>query len=167
MSILKLKVILRGDLVMDNTKLARFLTSLGSLNGYGSTVAQTKKALDTHSSDPLIQSNDDVAIFEDALSGIKAIKKYDFSVEGIIAINKGFDSPSDEEPNMPGHLRNAFYNEDDRLAITIDPSALEGDNYIPKDIITKSDLQLIVDQFSNSKQTERDAWRVFADLSKL
>jgi hypothetical protein len=60
---------------MDNTKLARFITSLGSLNGYGSTVAQTKRALDIGSSKPLNQNNDDVAIFEDALSGIKAIKK--------------------------------------------------------------------------------------------
>lgn len=31
---------------MDNMKLARFITSLGRFNDYGSTVAQTKKALE-------------------------------------------------------------------------------------------------------------------------
>jgi hypothetical protein len=33
---------------MDNSKLAEFLMSLGSLNGFASTIAETKKALDLH-----------------------------------------------------------------------------------------------------------------------
>lgn len=81
---------------MDNKALAYFITSLGSLNNYGSTVAQTKKALDENSIKPLRQNKDDIAIFNDTLKGIHVIKKYGFSTEGIIAINKEFDSISDE-----------------------------------------------------------------------
>ncbi|MBX0283845.1 hypothetical protein [Ligilactobacillus salivarius] len=44
----------------DNTALAKFITSLGSLNSYGSTVLQTKKALDTNSTKPLRQDNDEL-----------------------------------------------------------------------------------------------------------
>ena len=52
---------------MDNTALAKFITSLGSLNNYGSTVLQTKKALDQKSVKPLRQNQDDIAIFTDTL----------------------------------------------------------------------------------------------------
>ena len=47
---------------MDNTALARFITSFGSLNGYGSSVAQTKKALDDRNTKPLEQSEKDIGI---------------------------------------------------------------------------------------------------------
>ena len=60
---------------MDNTALARFITSFGSLNGYGSSVAQTKKALDDRNTKPLEQSEKDIGIFKDALAGIAVIKK--------------------------------------------------------------------------------------------
>lgn len=152
---------------MDNTKLARFITSLGSLNGYSSTVEQTKKALDLKSSQPLIQTNDDVAIFEDAISGINAIKKYGFNVDGIISVNKNFDSDSAEEPIMPGHLRNAYCNPDDNIVFTINPETKQSDPYYPQKIVGRQDVQKIVDKFNNSNKTEKDAWRVFADLSKL
>ena len=152
---------------MDNTRLARFITSLGSLNGYGSTVAQTKRALDIGSSKPLNQNNDDVAIFEDALSGIKAIKKIGFNVDGIIAINKSFDSPSEEEPDLPGHLRNEYYNSDDAIAIATAPNSSVNDYYRPPAVVTRQDLQEIVKIFNKSNKSEKDAWKVFASLAKL
>lgn len=65
----------------DNTALAQFIASFGSLNGYGSTVAQTKKALDTGNTNALEQDNEDVPIFKDALAGIKAVKKDGFTVK--------------------------------------------------------------------------------------
>ncbi|MDN4849065.1 Fic family protein (plasmid) [Ligilactobacillus salivarius] len=149
----------------DNTALANFITSLGSLNSYGSTVLQTKKALDTNSTKPLRQDNDDVAIYTDALNGIKAIQKIGFTVDGIIAINKEFKSNSEEEPNMPGHLRNAYYNEDDRIAIIVDQNTQQA--YYPPEVISRMDLENIVNEFNGSEKTEEDAWKVFAKLSKL
>lgn len=149
----------------DNTALARFITSLGSLNDYGSTVLQTKKALDTHSTKPLRQNDDDIAIFKDSLKGIDAIKEVGFSTDGIIAVNKQFDSPSDEQPAMPGHLRNSYYNEDDRIGIVIDEKSHA--YYTPKEIVTRADIDEIVEQFDHSPKTERDAWTVFAELAKL
>ncbi len=150
---------------MDNTALAKFIQSLGSLNNYGSSVYQTKKALDLKSTKPLRQNVDDIAIFVDSLKGIEAIKEKGFSVDGIIEVNKQFDSPSDEQPILPGHLRNSYYNEDDRIAIVIDQASQE--YYVPKEVITRGDLQEIVDQFHESERTEKDAWLVFARLAKL
>ncbi|WP_338233064.1 Fic family protein [Companilactobacillus muriivasis] len=152
---------------MDNTKLARFITSLGSLNDYGSTVTQTKKALDIKSSAPLEQNNHDVAIFVDAVNGIETSKKMGFSAVGIIAINRSFNSSDDEEPNIPGHLRNAMWNEDDRIVVTTDSRARQSDNYFPPEVVTQNDLSKIVEEYKNSPKTEKDAWRVFASISKL
>lgn len=150
---------------MNNTALAKFIVSLGSLNNYGSTVQQTKQALDLKSAQPLDQDGADVAIFNDAVKGINAIKKIGFNVDGIIAVNQQFDTKSDEQPNWPGHLRNAYYNEDDRIGITVDKNSQT--NYIPPEIVTRQDLQAIVDQYTHSQKAETDAWRVFAKLSKL
>ncbi len=58
--------------------------SLGSLNNYGSTVLQTKQALDLMSDRPLNQGSVDVIIF---------------NVDGIIAVNRQFNTESDEQPN--------------------------------------------------------------------
>lgn len=116
----------KGHVFMDNNALARFITSLGSLNGYGSTLYQTKKALDEGSVKPLRQNEDDIAIFQDTLKGIDAIKKIGFSTDDVIAINTQFDSPSDEQPKWPGHLRNALYNEDDRTVLFIDQASQRG-----------------------------------------
>lgn len=132
---------------MNNTALARFITSLGSLNGYGSTVLQTKKALDEGSTKPLRQNVDDIAIFQDSLKGIEVIKKIGFSTDGIIAVNKAFSSDSNEQPSMPGHLRNAYYNDDDRIAITIDEHSHE--SYFPPEVITRSNLDEIVDRYND------------------
>jgi hypothetical protein len=152
-------------MLVDNTALAKFIQSLGSLNNYGSSVYQTKKALDLKSTKPLRQNVDDIAIFVDSVKGINAIKKKGFSVDGIIEVNKQFDSPSDEQPILPGHLRNSYYNEDDRIAIVIDQASQE--YYVPKEIVTREDLQEIVDQFNKSEKTEKDAWLIFARLTKL
>ena len=85
----------------NNNALARFITSLGSLNHYDSTVYQTKRALDLGATSPLRQDADDIALFKGA------VRKVRFSVDGIIAVNQQFNSQSDEDPNRPGHLRNA------------------------------------------------------------
>lgn len=154
-----------GGQHMDTTALAKFIQSLGSLNNYGSSVYQTKKALDLKSTKPLRQNRDDIAIFVDSLKGINAIKEKGFSVDGIIEVNKQFDSPSEEQPKLPGHLRNSYYNEDDRIAIVLDQASQE--HYFPKEIISRDDLQEIVDQFEQSERTEKDAWWVFARLAKL
>ncbi|MHA3065315.1 Fic family protein [Lacticaseibacillus saniviri] len=150
---------------MDNNARARFITSLGSLNGYGSTVLQTKKALDAHSTAPLRQDANDIAIFTDALKGIKAIQETGFSADGIIATNRQFDSPSAEQPKLPGHLRNAYYNEDDRTAIVIDEQS--NNAYFPPDVVTKADLDQIVTHYETSQRQEIDAWHVFASIAKL
>ncbi|MFR4175473.1 MAG: hypothetical protein ACLUQC_09750 [Lactococcus raffinolactis] len=125
-------------------KLARFIASLGSLNEYGSTIAQTKKALETENLTYLSSQTDQV-IFQDALKGIKAIQKTGFNVDGIIAVNKQFDGDSDEQPTMPGHLRNAYYNPGDQIAITLDPSGRT--HYIPKEVVSRDDLDQIVTEF--------------------
>lgn len=74
-----------------------------------------------------------MAIYTDALNGIKAIQKIGFTVDGIIAINKEFKSDSEEEPNMPGYLRNAYYNKDDRIAIIVDQNTQQA--YYPPEVI--------------------------------
>ena len=150
---------------MDNTALARFITSFGCLNGYGSSVAQTKKALDDRNTKPLEQSEKDIGIFKDALAGIAAIKKNGFSVDGIIVINKAFVFAEDEDPEIPGHLRNSLYNTDDNISIIVDKSSSFA--YFPPEVVTRRDLEMIVNDFNSSKRTERDAWQVFARLSKL
>lgn len=140
---------------MDNTARAHFLNSLGSLNDYGSTVYQTKRALDEGTTSALRQNTDDLAIFTDAQRGIEAIKRIGFSTDGIIAVNRAFTSDSDEEPAIPGHLRNAIDNEDDRITVLIDGNAHNG--YFPPEQVTRTDLDTIVNQYNHSKHTESDA----------
>lgn len=152
-------------MMSNNRALARFITSLGSFNEYGSTLLQTKEALDLRSTKVLKQDGDDVAIFEDALKGIGKIKQLGFNTDGIIAVNKEFDSKSDEQPKWPGHLRNAYYNEDDRIGIATDSKTHQA--FVPKDQITRTDLDEIVNQYDRSTKKERDAWVVFARLAKL
>ncbi|WP_295730187.1 Fic family protein [uncultured Limosilactobacillus sp.] len=149
---------------MDNSRLAEFIASFGSLNSYGSTVAQTKKALDSGDL-RVLNKPSDMGIFKDALSGIKAIQKAGFSVDGIINVNKSFNHSAEEDPDLPGHLRNTMYNTDDNISVLVDQQG--NDYYIPPEVVTKQDLQLIVDQFNSSDQSKLDALRVFADLSRL
>lgn len=66
---------------------------------------------------------------------------------------------------MPGHLRNAYYNSDDQIAIIIDE--VSQDAYFPPEVISRADLDNIVNDFEASEKTEEDAWRVFARISKL
>jgi Fic/DOC family. len=150
---------------MDNCKLAEFLVSLGSLNGFSSTLAETKRALDFNDASILKSGPDDAIIFADALSGIRMIQSIGFSVDGIIAINKSFKSGGNEQPTLPGHLRNATYNVDDNISVITDETTQ--DAYFPKEVITREDLQDIVNEWNNSFQEGRDAWLVFARLSKL
>jgi hypothetical protein len=135
-------------MMSNNRALARFITSLGLFNEYGSTLLQTKEALDLRSTKVLKQDGDDVAIFEDALKGIGKIKQLGFNTDGIIAVNKEFDSKSDEQPKWPGHLRNAYHNEDDRIGIATDSKTHQA--FVPKDQITRTDLDEIVNQYDRS-----------------
>lgn len=152
--------------MVDNSALASFIASYGSLNGYGSTVLQTKKALDTHNSKHLPKS--DRALFNDALDGIKEAKKYGFSADGIIAINKSFTHSETEDPPWPGHLRtDKYHNPDDEVVIITDPRGTTNDAYWPPKTVTKNDLDKIVDTFNSSKKTTKDGWRVFAQIAKL
>lgn len=152
--------------MVDNSALASFIASYGSLNGYGSTVLQTKKALDTHNSKHLPKS--DRALFNDALDGIKAAKKHGFSADGIIAINKSFTHSETEDPPWPGHLRTEkYHNPDDEIVIVTDPRGTSNNAYWPPKTITARDLDKIVDTFNSSKKTTKDGWRVFAQIAKL
>lgn len=75
----------------NNQDLAFFITSFGSLNDYGSTLSQTKQALDHQDTTYLNHDNPaDQALFQDALDGIKAVQQLGFTVEGIKAINRSF-----------------------------------------------------------------------------
>jgi hypothetical protein len=149
----------------NNFALAHVIASIGSLNGYGSSIAQTQKALDTGNTKYLKQENEDVNIFKDIVAGIAAAKEYGFNVEGMIAINKAFTHSEVEDPIIPGHLRNALYNSDDNIAITVDEHSQKA--YIPPEVVSKDYLQGIVDDFENSDQSRFEAWKVFARLSKL
>lgn len=150
---------------MNNTALAHFLLAIGQLNDIKSTLPQIKRALDQESPDLLNQDKDDVAILQDAQKGINVAQNSGFSVDGIIAINTAFNSASDEEPTWPGHLRNAFYNEDDRIGIIVNRETQQ--LYTPPEVVTRQDLQTIVERYNHSSKHETDAWRVFVDLAKL
>lgn len=149
----------------DNLTLAHLIASIGSLNGYGSSIAQTKRALDTGDTNFMRQDNEDVSLFEDIIDGIHAVKKEGFSVQGIIAINKMFKHSELEDPIMPGHLRNALYNTDNNIAIMVSEQTQEA--YIPPEVVTKENLQSIIDRFNKSEKVTFDAWQVFASLAKL
>lgn len=62
-------------------------------------------------------------------------------------------------------MRNAYYNEDDRIAIQVGSRGSEA--YFPPEHDTKNDLQTIVSSYQASSKRESDAWRVFAELAKL
>jgi hypothetical protein len=149
---------------LDNKKLAIFIASLGGLNGYGSTVKQTIEAIKSGNT-KVLSSKEDEVIFEDALKGIEEISKIGFSADGIIGINKKFDGDSEEQPKLPGHLRNSYYNADDGIAVEIDDTGRN--NYIPPEIITKEDLEKIVLEYNSSSKSTKDSWRVFVKISKL
>ena len=152
--------------MVDNSALASFIASYGSLNGYGSTVLQTKKALDTHTSKHLPKH--DRELFNDALDGINAAQKHGFSADGIIAINRSFTHSETEDPPWPGHLRTEkYHNPDDEIVIVTDPRGTATNAYWPPKTVTTKDLDKIVDTFNTSKKTTKDGWRVFAQIAKL
>lgn len=152
----------------NNLDLANFIVSFGSMNDYSSTVLQTKRALDLNDLSKLAHQTHDGDILKDALDGIEAAKKYGFTRKGIIEINKSFTHSEEEDPTIPGHLRNSkFYNPDDSVVIITDPKGTtEGAYYAPENIYPE-DLDEIVEEYNFSEHTKKDAWRVFAKLSKL
>ncbi|MDR3191053.1 MAG: Fic family protein [Lactobacillaceae bacterium] len=150
---------------MNYQKFAEFLTTLGSLNGYASTVADTRLALETNNAKLLTKGENDAIIFQDALAGIAEIKQIGFSVDGIIAINKAFKSGGDEQPIIPGHLRNAMYNTDDNVHIILDEITQAA--YLAPEVVTKNDLQAIVNGWDASPKLGADAWLIFAKIAKL
>lgn len=154
-----------------NRDLAYFITAFGSLNDYGSTLAATKNALDSQDPKLLDGPQSDQGIFKDALVGIKAIRSEGFTVDGIIAVNKAFVNAPDEDPIIPGHLRNAYYNDDDRISIITSrkTGGISPSSYFPPEQINRSMLQDIIDGF-NKEATDNKVvagWRVFAKLAKL
>lgn len=148
-------------------ELANFIVSFGSMNDYSSTVLQTKRALDLNDITKL-NKNSDAGILYDAVDGIEAAKKYGFSTDGIIAINKTFVHSPDEDPKLPGHLRNSkYYHPDDEVVIITDPHGSAKDAYFAPADVTRKDLDEIVEEYNKSSRTVKDAWRVFAQISKL
>ncbi|MFQ6324118.1 Fic family protein [Lactococcus garvieae] len=153
---------------MDNKKLAQFITNLGQFNDYGSTVAQTQKALEIGSSHPLNANNDDKVIFEDTLKAIKTVLPMAFDAQSIITINSQFTGDSDEQPYHPGKLRWALQDPRDKIYVPLWPS-IEGGavNYVPPTTIDEEDLTDIVSEWEESSKEIRDAWKIFARLAKL
>jgi hypothetical protein len=153
---------------MDNKKLAQFITNLGQFNDYGSTVAQTQKALEIGSSHPLNDSNDDKVIFEDTLKAIKTVLSLPFDGQSIITINAQFTGDSDEQPYHPGKLRWALQDPRDKIYVPLWPSVEGGAvNYVPPATVDDEDLNDIVSEWVDSSKEIRDAWKIFARLAKL
>ncbi|RHX82565.1 hypothetical protein DSY27_02440 [Lactobacillus helveticus] len=147
--------------------LANFIVSFGSMNDYSSTVLQTKCALDLHDLTKLSHQQHDSGIFKDALDSIAAAKKFGFSSKGIIEINKSFTHSEDEDPDKPGHLRRASYNPDDAIVIVTDPNKTAKGAYFAPEEVYLTDLDKIVNEYNSFNKTKKDAWRVFAKISKL
>lgn len=137
------------------------------MNDYSSTILQTKRALDLHDLTKLSHQHHDSEILEDALDGMTAAKKLGFSSKGIIEINKTFIHSKEEDPDKPGHLRRASYNSDDAIVIVTDPHEISSGAYCAPEEVYLTDLDKIVNEYNSSDKTKRDAWRVFARLSKL
>ncbi|MFD1431005.1 Fic family protein [Lacticaseibacillus mingshuiensis] len=96
---------------------------------------------------------------------MQVINEQGLSIDGIVATNTSFDSPSEEEPKRTGHLRNADDDPEDNTEICF--SSKSGQAYFPLRVVTRKDLAVIVSCFERSEKTECDAWRVFAELTKL
>lgn len=154
---------------MDNEKLAQFIASLGRFNDYGSTVAQTKAALDSGSVEPLRNDNDDRVIFEDTVRAIEMIKEMPFDRESIITTNSQFIGDSAEQPYRPGHLRDGVYDPiRDRIHVDLWPGDDGGTiSYYPPAQIEEEDIDQIVELWKNSSKNDLDAWAMFARLAKL
>lgn len=151
----------------DNLYLANFIVSFGSMNDYSSTVLQTKRALDFHDLSQLEHQHHDGGILKDALDGIAVAQNMGFSTKSIIEINKALIHSKNEDPNIPGHLRKASSNPDDAVVIVTDSNGTAKGAYYAPETVYPQDLDNIVNEFKSSEQSVKDAWRVFAELSKL
>lgn len=150
---------------MNSGDFSKFIVSFGSMNNYQSSVDETKQFLEDKENIMLPQS--DKALIYDALDGIAAIRNQGFNSNGIIEVNKAFIYSKEEDPQWPGHLRNDIYNPDDAIGIITNPNGTTKDAYYPPDVVYKGALDDIVTEFNFSRKTERDAWKVFAKISKL
>ena len=154
---------------MDNEKLAQFIASLGRFNDYGSTVAQTKAALDSGSVEPLRNDNDDRVIFEDTVRAIETVKEMPFNRESIILINAQFTGDSSEQPYHPGRLRDAVFDPiRDHIHVDLWPGDDGGTiSYFPPAQIDEADIDKIISLWESSSQSDLEAWSLFARLAKL
>jgi len=153
---------------MDNDKLARFITGLGRFNNYGSTVAQTKKALETGCTSHLRQENDDAVIFVDCLKAINEVMNQEFSVASIIAINAQFDGDSNEQPQNPGYLRDGHeFPHCDIIMVPLWPGEEEMVVHRPPIKVEEQDLEKIINEWKNSKKDETESWEMFAKIACL
>ena len=153
---------------MDNTKLAKFITVLGHFDDYGSTVAQTQKALEDNCTSHLNQENDDVVIFSDCLKAINKALNLEFNIDSIILINSEFDGDSSKQPKNPGRLRDGIKHPDtDKTHIKLWPGDDGVVKYYPPIQVDEYDLQKIVDEWYDSKKSEFEAWELFAKLACL
>ena len=154
---------------MDNAKLAKFITALGRFDNYGSTLAQTQKAIETNCTSYLNQNNDDVVIFEDCLKAISTVKDMDFGLESIIAINSQFNGKADTQPKNPGRLRDTMQNgPDDKTMIKLwhDDNGDLVIHYSPLQV-NELDIQKIVEKWKVSEKSKIDAWKMFATQACL
>lgn len=154
---------------MNIEKLAEFITNLGKFNDYGSTISQTKAALEQKSLEPLRDDNDDRVIFEDTLRAINFVQNMPFDVKSIISINSQFTGDSKEQPNDPGRLRDIMVDPiRDRIHVDLWPAKNGGVvSYFPQVQIDEEDLEKIVTVWEKSAKTKSDAWTVFAKIAKL
>ncbi|RVU71113.1 MULTISPECIES: Fic family protein [Lactobacillus] len=150
----------------DTTKLALLIISWGKFNNFTGSFEEVKRVIDTIDV-KFLESKKDQDLMNDALAGIKIAKEITFDTDGIIAINKALHHSDEEDPAIPGHLRNAKENHNDAVIIMTDPYGSDKGAYFPSDVVTKEDLDQIVDRFKASKQTNFDGLRLFAELSKL
>ena len=152
---------------MDNKKLAKFITGLGRFDNYGSTVAQTEKALEDNCTSHLNQENDDVVIFTDCLKAINKVLEQEFCVNSIVLINSQFDGDSDAQPKNPGRLRDGLKYPEDKIRVPLWPGEDGQVYHYPPLQVDEMDLQKIVDTWNESEKSEVEAWKLFAKLACL
>ena len=152
---------------MDNKKLAKFITGLGRFDNYGSTVAQTEKALEENCTSHLNQENDDVVIFTGCLKAINKVLEKEFCVDSIVLINAQFDGKSDAQPKNPGRLRDGLKYPEDKIRVPLWPGEDGQVYHYPPLQVDEGDLQKIVDEWEQSEKFAADAWKLFAKLACL
>ena len=153
---------------LNNEKLAEFIVALGRFNDYGSTKAQTQKALESGTVSELNQDNDDVVIFQDILKALKAIEGEELTVGSIIKINQAFDGDSREQPTHPGILRDGLLRpHTDKIYVRLWPGEKGPVIYEPPLQVEEEDLEKIILNWKIGPKTRLKAWHFFGELAKL